>query len=156
MEQSSSSVITRSAYDTEHFGEQIGAQLKGGEVIDLSSDVGGGKTTLVRGVVRGAGSSDVVASPTFTVSKLYGADDFSIVHFDFYRIQHDAVTVAHELAEASQDATSVVLIEWSEAVRDLLPEQTIVMVIQPINETERQITWHCPPEKEYVFAQVES
>jgi len=45
--------------------------LRGGEVIELAGDIGGGKTTFVRGLARGAGSSDVVSSPTFTISKVY-------------------------------------------------------------------------------------
>src|SRR5690606_33786002 len=52
---------------TERLGERLGKALKGGEVIELASDLGGGKTTLVRGLARGAKSSDKVASPTFTI-----------------------------------------------------------------------------------------
>lgn len=52
-------------------GELLGSKLTGGEVIELRSDLGGGKTTFTKGIVKGAGSSDVVASPTFTLKKIY-------------------------------------------------------------------------------------
>lgn len=150
-EMQSGTKTTYSADETERVGELIGAQLLGGEVIELSSDVGGGKTTLARGIVRGAGSRDMVASPTFTVSNLYSADSFSIVHFDFYRIQHDIAMVAHELAEVTQDESSVVIIEWSESVRAVLPEDTVAITIQTISESDRRISWRSGLEKAYLF-----
>lgn len=154
MKQQPASVVTHSAVETEQFGQQLGARLRGGEVIELSSDVGGGKTTLVRGIARGAESSDVVASPTFTVSKQYDAKDFLIVHFDFYRIQHDTTMVAHELAEATLDVASVVLVEWSETVRNVLPKHTATITIEPLSEESRRISWQCAPESEYLFEEL--
>ena len=61
-----SSYISKSASDTEAYAEQIGNNLKGGEIIELISDLGGGKTTFVRGLARGMGSTDAVSSPSFT------------------------------------------------------------------------------------------
>lgn len=57
--------------DTERLGELLGKHLEGGEVIELRSDLGGGKTTFVRGLVRGLGSYDKVSSPTFTLKNVY-------------------------------------------------------------------------------------
>ncbi len=67
--------ITKNPAQTEAVGEKIGANLRGGETIELVSDVGGGKTTFVHGLARGFGSTDIVASPTFTISRQYGAGD---------------------------------------------------------------------------------
>src|SRR6185436_20817876 len=92
-------VVTTSAVETESLGEKVGRNLKGGEVIVLSSDLGGGKTTFVRGLARGADSADHVSSPTFTLSKVYQLQNDTkastdsntktlreIQHFDFYRL----------------------------------------------------------------------
>ena len=65
------SIVSTDSKSTEKLGALLGKQLKGGEVIELVSDLGGGKTTFVRGLAAGSGSKDQVASPTFTLSKVY-------------------------------------------------------------------------------------
>jgi tRNA threonylcarbamoyladenosine biosynthesis protein TsaE len=60
--------VTKNADETVALGQKIGQQLQGGEVIELISDLGGGKTQLVRGLAAGMGSTDQVQSPTFTIS----------------------------------------------------------------------------------------
>jgi tRNA threonylcarbamoyladenosine biosynthesis protein TsaE len=64
-------LVSKDAEQTENIAHLIGARLRGGEVIELVSDLGGGKTTFTRGLADGAGSKDIVASPTFIVSKVY-------------------------------------------------------------------------------------
>lgn len=120
---------------TEAFGERLGGRLRGGEVIELSSDLGGGKTTLVRGLARGAGSTDQVASPTFTVSKEYDCGRLRIYHFDFYRLP-EAGIVAQELAEILTDNSAVIVVEWSDAVRDVLPAERLSIVISRVRSGE--------------------
>ncbi len=118
--------------------EKIGKQLKGGEVIELISDVGGGKTTFVRGLVRGAGSQDRVASPTFTINRVYKAPKFEIKHYDFYRM-HESGLMEHELAEALQDTHAVVVMEWSDVVQHVLPGKRMQIGITPTSEDARQL-----------------
>ena len=60
-----------SSEKTEQLAALLGARLRGGEVIALNSDLGGGKTAFVRGLARGIGSTDHVSSPTFTISRQY-------------------------------------------------------------------------------------
>lgn len=131
--------ISRSAEETEAIGAAIAARLQGGEVIELSSDLGGGKTTLVRGLVAATGSTDRVASPTFTISKVYEAPQFTIHHFDFYRLP-EAGLIRHELEDVLGDAGIVTIIEWSDIVADVLPKDTIRIHIKTMSETEREIT----------------
>ena len=66
------------------FGQKIGQKLKGGEVFELISDLGGGKTTLTKSIVKGSKSSDQVSSPSFTICNEYKALKFTIYHFDFF------------------------------------------------------------------------
>jgi tRNA threonylcarbamoyladenosine biosynthesis protein TsaE len=115
---------TDSYGQTEALGESIGHRLKGGEVIELASDLGGGKTTFVRGLARGAGSSDVVGSPTFMLSKVYDTQNLRIYHFDFYILQDPGIT-RQELMEILQDPLAVVVVEWSDIVKDVLPEDRV-------------------------------
>ncbi len=123
---------------TEVFGEQIGRNLTGGEVIELVSDLGGGKTTITRGIARGAGSSDVVSSPTFMISKIYQTQKFRIYHFDFYRLS-EIGQIEHELKEALQDKNVVVIIEWGEIVKNVLPENLLTISIKKTSDTSREL-----------------
>lgn len=126
---------THDAQESEAFGEHIGARLRGGEVIELSSDLGGGKTTLTRGIARGAGSVNQVASPTFTVSKLYDAGQLHIHHFDFYRLA-EAGIMSQELAELLEDPTNIIIVEWSDVVQSVLPADRLTIAIQRIKSGE--------------------
>lgn len=102
--------------------------------------MGGGKTTFVKGLVRGAGSQDRVVSPTFTLNRIYRAKNFSIYHFDFYRLEDPGI-IADQLAEAIKDK-AVVVVEWSDIVKDSLPEERISVEFEPMaaSPDERRIT----------------
>lgn len=117
--------------DTERLGDLIGRRLKGGEVIELVSDLGGGKTTLVRGLARGAGSSTAVASPTFTLQKIYKAQDLEIHHFDFYRLDKAGV-IAGMLEESLGDPKVVTVIEWSQLISGVLPPARLIIELEPV------------------------
>ncbi len=141
---------SRSSEDTEALGERIGARLKGGEVIELVSDLGGGKTTFTRGLVRGAGSPDRVASPTFTVVRQYDAPKLNIFHFDFYRLDDPGIIV-DELREYLSDPWTVVVVEWSDVVREVLPKNRTTITISAVGETERAIDCTFSPKFSYLF-----
>lgn len=135
---------------TEKFAETIGKNLRGGEVIELISDLGGGKTTFTRGIARGAGSEDVVASPTFTISKVYSTSTFDIHHFDFYRLP-DAGLAAHELEDLVGDPGIVVIVEWGGAVGHVLPEGKVTIEINKTSEVNRQLVITCPGNMRYLL-----
>lgn len=124
--------------------------MRGGEVIVLVSDLGGGKTAFVRGLARGMGSQDHVASPTFTISREYKADKLTMYHFDFYRLSEPGV-VAAELSEFVDDPTAVVVIEWGAIVEDVLPEDKIVITITRTGETDRHFDIVCPHKRAYIL-----
>jgi tRNA threonylcarbamoyladenosine biosynthesis protein TsaE len=133
-------LIKSTSYEhTERLGQAIGARLKGGEVIELKSDLGGGKTTFTRGLVAGAKSTDEVASPTFTISRLYTAPTFTIHHFDFYRLQEPGI-IANELEEILDDPSVVIVVEWGDIVAEVLPAERIVITFSYAGESEREIT----------------
>lgn len=131
-------LTTDSAESTQALGAKIGARLRGGEVIELISDVGGGKTELVRGLARGMKSEDAVMSPTFTISRVYRGEATSLHHFDFYRLQ-DAGVMAAELDESIADKDVAVAIEWSDVVEDVLPNERLQVRIEPTGENERRV-----------------
>ena len=143
--------ISKSTQQTERLGEQIGKQLKGGEVFVLKSDLGGGKTTFVRGLARGFGSKDPVASPTFTISLVYSRpDNKQLHHFDFYRLD-DAGIVGMEIAEVAGDTDRVVAVEWADPVQDVLPKDTIHIHIKQANDENRELNLALPKNKGYLL-----
>lgn len=128
---------TGSVEQTEKFAEKLGSRLMGGECIEFVSDIGGGKTTFVRGLAKGAGSSDAVSSPTFTISQRYSTDSFTMHHFDFYRLAEPGL-VAEELAEVIADKHAVVIVEWAETVNDMLPKERVVISIEKDGNNDKK------------------
>lgn len=141
---------TASVEETEQLAAQIGARVKGGEVIELVSDLGGGKTAFVRGLARGMGSRDHVASPTFTVSRVYEADDLALHHFDFYRLPEAGIMSA-ELGELLEDPKAVVAVEWSDVVQHVLPAERLAVAITQTGETSRELTFAYPQALAYLI-----
>lgn len=121
------------------FGESIGRQLNGGEVLELVGDVGAGKTTFVKGLAAGLGVEDNVQSPSFTISQVYdGERNLRLAHYDFYRLQ-DAGIMANELEEAINQADTIVAIEWADTVKSVLPEKRITLNLSAISENSRTV-----------------
>lgn len=143
-------VVSANAEQTEALGESLGRRLRGGEVIELVSDLGGGKTTLVRGLARGAGSADHVSSPTFTMSKTYTAGQLQLHHFDFYRLNEPGI-MADELAEIIDDPQNVAIIEWSDIVQHVLPDQRLTIRIKQTTEDERVFELYVPAAYSYLL-----
>lgn len=132
-------VICQSLADTLQLGQRLGQALRGGEVIVLVGDIGAGKTTLVKGVTRGLAITDDIQSPTFTISRLYhGRDDIQLAHYDFYRLG-DAGVMQLELAEAIAEPRTVTIIEWAQAVADVVPPDHLTITITAQSETVRQL-----------------
>ncbi|HUC89189.1 MAG TPA: tRNA (adenosine(37)-N6)-threonylcarbamoyltransferase complex ATPase subunit type 1 TsaE [Patescibacteria group bacterium] len=144
---------SESSETTEQLAERLGKVLRGGEVIELISDLGGGKTTFVRGLARGAQSPDKVASPTFTISKVYDAKKFQIHHFDFYRLQEPGIIV-DELAEVIGDPKVVVVVEWADVVQHVLPAKRLTVKIQHSPEDHRKLLFQAPKELDYLIEAV--
>ena len=142
-------ILSQSSEDTEKIGEQIGVNLRGGEVLELTSDVGGGKTAFTRGLAHGAGSKDRVASPTFTVSKQYDAPNYTIVHYDFYRLEDPGI-MRMELAEAMSEPSNVVVIEWLDIVQGVLPEKRVQIRFVSNGDEAREVILTIPDEMAYI------
>jgi tRNA threonylcarbamoyladenosine biosynthesis protein TsaE len=139
-----------SAEQTEQLAEALGSKLRGGEVLELVSDLGGGKTTFTRGLVRGTGSTDKVASPTFTLSREYETPKFTIAHFDFYRLG-EAGIVGDELAEVIGDPEYVTVVEWGDIVHDVLPEDRLTVRIKLNADESRTLSFEYPEKLAYLL-----
>jgi tRNA threonylcarbamoyladenosine biosynthesis protein TsaE len=143
-------ITTNSPEETEELAMQIARRLHGGEVIELMSDLGGGKTTFTRGLAAGVDSKDAVASPTFTISREYTGGRLHLYHFDFYRLG-EAGIVADEIAEVVGDPEGVVIVEWAEVVQHVLPEERLHITITASNEQQREFTIQFPDSLAYLM-----
>ena len=132
----------------EEFGIRLANKLRGGEVFVFSSDLGGGKTTLTKAIVKGLGSKDDVTSPSFTILNEYKSK-FDIYHFDFYRLTDPGI-IAHQLSEVTIDEGSVTFIEWADVVSNVLPKDYIKIEISKTKEDNRNIKIYLPKSKGYL------
>jgi tRNA threonylcarbamoyladenosine biosynthesis protein TsaE len=106
--------------DTLALGQTLAGVLRAGLTVYLTGDLGAGKTTLARGILRGLGYAGRVKSPTFTLVEPYAFSRLNLYHFDFYRFNHP-----HELADSGLgeyfNEGAVCLVEWPEKAADLPP-----------------------------------
>ena len=94
-------------------GAGLAAGLHGGCVVYLQGDLGSGKTTLVRGLLRALGYQGNVKSPTYTLVELYSVSRLDLHHFDFYRFHHPEEYLDAGLEEYF-GGRGVCLVEWPE------------------------------------------
>lgn len=104
----------------ERLGGELAARLQEGCVIFLTGDLGAGKTTLARGLLRALGYEGVVVSPTFTLLETYRAGHLTVVHIDLYRLENPSELETLAIRDYLQEQ-SVLLVEWAERARDNLP-----------------------------------
>ena len=114
---------TESEEATIALGEALAAELPPKALVLLIGNLGAGKTTLAKGIVKGlnAAQPEDVSSPTFTLIHEYGA---GVYHIDLYRLD-TAAQVASLGLEEIFDRTAIVLIEWGERFPDLMPQERI-------------------------------
>jgi tRNA threonylcarbamoyladenosine biosynthesis protein TsaE len=108
-------------------------------VIELVGDVGTGKTTLTRGFAKALGVEEDVTSPSFTISKAYATKDGkTLVHYDFYRLQDPGI-MSEDLEENLKNPNNIVVIEWGESVKNLLPENHTKITIKYNDDDSREV-----------------
>ena len=125
-------IFLDSEQQQEAFGARLSRQLvdfgSGGFVIYLSGDLGAGKTTLVRGMLRGLGWQAAVKSPTYTIMEPYELDTISLYHFDLYRLADPEELEYLGLRELI--GTGVLVFEWPDRGEGGLPAADLLIEIE--------------------------
>jgi tRNA threonylcarbamoyladenosine biosynthesis protein TsaE len=113
---------------TEQLGAALAARQTPGDVVGLQGDLGAGKTTLARAIVRAAAGDPelIVPSPTFTLVEVYETPRGTYWHFDLYRLE--TPEQVYELGWEEALADGIVLIEWAERLGPLMPEHLSVVL----------------------------
>ena len=133
---------TTSAAETVKLAGRLATILHGGEVIELSSDLGGGKTTFVQGLALALGFKGSVTSPTFTLSQVYQLPNgLELHHYDLYRLGTVGI-VGQELAEDMGHQNVITTIEWGDVAEDVLPADRLRVKIEITAEQERRWTFN--------------
>lgn len=117
------------------FAAKLATFCQGKEIIFLSGPLGAGKTTFVRGFLRGLGFKGHVKSPTYTIVESYEVNAGTVYHFDLYRIK-DAEELLYIGITDYFSNEAICLIEWAELGADLLPESDLTCYIA-IKDDER-------------------
>lgn len=136
--------ISHSPDETFSRGEQVGAQLSGGEIILLDGPLGAGKTVFVKGLARALGiDPDEVTSPSFTLVNTY-VGRLPLLHIDLYRLDEGA-SAAHavDLEELLSNQQAIIVIEWAHRISQYrLPPNVWRVDIRGDGEDPRVISIH--------------
>lgn len=131
---------SNSAQETFELGRCLGTALQAGMCIALQGELGGGKTCFTRGVVAAVSpeSAHMVASPTFAIMNEYPGNP-PVYHFDFYRLSSP-----HEIIELGFEdyftGNGICIIEWSERVGGMLPNDHLRITFEHAGDDLRKIT----------------
>ena len=130
---------TTSEEETIALGEQVARGLPAKAVVLLIGELGAGKTTLAKGIVKGLGaaSPEEVSSPTYTLIHEYGSDG-RVYHIDLYRLDEPREVATLGLEDLFE-RKAVVLIEWGERFPRLLPAGRTEIRIRTMSNEEREI-----------------
>jgi tRNA threonylcarbamoyladenosine biosynthesis protein TsaE len=132
--------VTKSDEETQHLGEDFSSSLTVGDVVLLYGNLGYGKTTFIKGLVKGLGGRRRVVSPTFVVMRTYVLENKKgikrIYHADLYRIENSEKLSGIGLDEKISDPEAIVVIEWPEAI-EKLPGKRWEVKIEMSNQNTR-------------------
>jgi len=136
-------LISKSPEDTLDIGQIIGERLTAGDVVALTGELGAGKTCLTQGIAKGLGVPEgyYVTSPTFTLINEYPGR-INLYHMDVYRLSG-----SRDLEDMGCEeyfyGDGVVVIEWAEKVRDIIPEEALLINLEHCNGNKRKIRISC-------------
>ena len=136
-------MLLSAADETEELGARLAARLRAGDVVALFGDLGAGKTTFTRGLLRGLGFEGDVGSPTFPIVQTYEELRVPLWHVDLYRIEDPEELPELALDEARQDVALV--IEWPERLGNLLWPGALRLHLTVAEAGARCLTAKVPP-----------
>ncbi len=110
--------ISKNEEDTIDFASDFAKDLKIGDIIILSGELGSGKTKFTQGVLRHFGLENEISSPTFTIVNEYNSTNINIYHFDLYRLSD--IDEFYAIGGEEYLANGVCIFEWGEMLEDIL------------------------------------
>jgi tRNA threonylcarbamoyladenosine biosynthesis protein TsaE len=134
--------ISYSEKQSFNFAKKFASRLKGGEIIGLGGELGAGKTIFAKGLAAGLGIKKNITSPTFALMKVYkirGGKIKKFIHIDAYRLKKPKDIISLGVQEYFNRLENVIIIEWADKIKKILPKKTIYIKINSKGEKERII-----------------
>ena len=126
-------ITSRSEQDTIELAQNIESEKFPNMVICLQGDLGSGKTVFTKGFASSLGIDEVVTSPTFNIIKEYTTGELDLYHMDVYRLDGKVDDLG---IEDYFSKNGIVIIEWSDIIKDYLPEERLDIKIKISEESE--------------------
>lgn len=127
-------ITSSNELDTIELAQNIESEKFPDMIICLTGDLGSGKTVFAKGFANALGIDDVVSSPTFTIIKEYLDGEMPLYHMDVYRLDGNTEGVG---VEEYFNKNGVVIIEWAETIKDILPKERLDITFKIIDENKR-------------------
>ncbi len=137
--------------ETIELGQKLGKLLKPNTVITLKGQLGAGKTTFTKGIALGLGIKKIIKSPTFTIVREYIGQP-NLYHIDAYRLEGIEEDIGFDEYFYSN---AVAVVEWSEYIRDFLPNDLIEIEIIYLSENEREFVFKASSKYQDVLEGIE-
>ncbi len=141
--------LSKSVTQTKKIGERLAKKmskkgLKEALVIGLEGDLGGGKTTFLQGFARGLGIKEKILSPSFIIMRKFNLKSKNLsfkhfYHFDCYRIEKPKEVLELGFREIIKDPKNIVVIEWSDKIKKILPKPTIKIKFKFLDQNTREL-----------------
>ena len=134
-------MIVNSLKGTKELAQKL-AQRSDFRIVGLQGELGSGKTTFVQFFAKALGIKDKILSPTFVIFKSFALKNKrfkKLYHFDCYRINQPKEILDLGFKEIIRDKKNVVLIEWSDRIKNLLPPEAVILEFRFIDKNKREI-----------------
>jgi tRNA threonylcarbamoyladenosine biosynthesis protein TsaE len=140
--------ISKGEQETEKIASKLAKEMKGGEVIALTGNLGAGKTVFVRGLAKAFAIKRPITSPSFVLMKIYriknrkfGIKNF--LHIDAYRLKNEKDLINIGILDWLNKKDTITVIEWADRIKNILPKETVKIKINfGKKENERIISRH--------------
>ncbi len=129
-------ITTRSVEDTMEIAQNIESEKFPNMIICLDGELGSGKTVFTKGIANALGINEVITSPTFTIIKEYLYGEMPLYHMDVYRLDGnvDGVGIEEYFTKGG-----IVVIEWADTIKDILPKERLDIKIKVVDEDVRTL-----------------
>lgn len=126
-------ITTKNEFDTIEIAQNFESEKFPNMIICLDGELGSGKTVFTKGIANALGIEETITSPTFTIIKEYNGE-LPLYHMDVYRLDGNTDGVG---VEEYFNKGGVVVIEWSETIKDILPEERLDIKFKVLDENVR-------------------
>ena len=130
-------IITNSEVETNEIAQNFESEKFENMIICLDGELGSGKTVFTKGIANALGIEESITSPTFTIIKEYVEGEMPLYHMDVYRLDGNIDSIG---IEEYYNKGGIVVIEWANTIKDILPNERLEIKFKVIDENRRSLT----------------